>query len=172
MFLKNLVTKLVFFILLLSINYESFGQDFQKWRVLFFLSPECPLCQSYSLTIKKTVDEYSRYGFEFSGVFSQDIIKDSIDSYYKTFQLSLKTIVDSSYSISRKYQASVTPQVVLLDRNGQIVYSGAIDNWVVSLGNKRRVITENYLTENLRSLVKHNKIIYKNTIAIGCIIQN
>jgi hypothetical protein len=52
-----------------------------------------------------------------------------------------------------------------------VVYSGAIDNWAVDLGQKRQVITEFYVRDVLQALIHQQTIPYAKTQAIGCFLE-
>ena len=164
-------SKIILFFIIISCQY-SFSYDFKEWKIYFFLSPECPLCQSYSLEINNVQNQYKANGFHFIGVFSTEYSTDSIQLFVKKYNLSLEILMDSSNTIINKYNATVTPQVIIVSDKDKIVYSGAIDNWAVSLGVKRTVITKKYLQENLNELIHNRKVKYSNNIPIGCIIQN
>ncbi|WP_449436223.1 hypothetical protein [Pedobacter steynii] len=54
---------------------------------------------------------------------------------------------------------------------GAITYSGLIDNWASSLGQKRLVITEKYLEQAIKDL-SDGKQTFKKTIPVGCLIND
>lgn len=156
---------------MLSYQY-SLANDFKDWKIYFFLSPECPLCQSYTLEINNIQNHFSIYEFKFIGVYSTDYPVDTIKSFIEKYHLNLVLLHDVNRGVANKLKAKVTPQVIIVDDKDTIIYSGAIDNWAVSLGEKRGVITKRYLHENLNELIHYRKIKYSNNAPIGCIIQN
>ena len=54
---------------------------------------------------------------------------------------------------------------------GTITYSGLIDNWATSLGQKRLVITEKYLEQAIKDQL-NGKQTFKKTIPVGCLIND
>jgi peroxiredoxin len=145
----------------------------QKALVLLFVSPECPLCQSYSLTIKQLFEKYNSQGFEFVAIVpGTEFTKDEIIKYRNSYGLKgIPFCVDPSYSFSKQMQATITPEVFVMNQKKEIVYSGRIDNWAYELGKKRTVITEHDLADVLEKLNKGIAIKPYQTKAVGCFIN-
>ncbi len=143
-----------------------------KARVYFFLSPECPLCQSYSLTIRELFTEFSKQGIEMVGIVpGTDFSAATIAAYQKRYNVPIPLYTDEQLVLVKKYKVTITPEVIVLDKNNKVVYQGRIDNWAYELGKKRKVITEHNLKDALTSIVKQKPIIVAKTKAIGCFIE-
>lgn len=56
-------------------------------------------------------------------------------------------IDDKKHNVTNKYSATITPEVVLIDKNQLVIYRGAIDNWFFELRRYRLEITEHYLVD-------------------------
>jgi hypothetical protein len=140
--------------------------------VLFFLMPECPLCENYTLNIKK-VQEYSKGRLMgVWGVFSGDAYsKSEISSYLKKFNMGLPSILDVDKVLSSGLGATVTPEVFVLNKQGVVLYSGKIDNWLEKLGHKRPVVTEFYLDDAIRSVLSGGLPAVRRTEPVGCFIE-
>jgi peroxiredoxin len=145
----------------------------QKALVLLFVSPECPLCQSYSLTIRQLYTKYKSQGFQFVAIVpGTDFTKDEIIKFRNSYGLKgISFCVDPSYSFSKQLQASITPEVFVVNQKKEIIYSGRIDNWAYELGKKRTVITEHDLANVLENTNKGIAIKPYQTKAVGCFIN-
>lgn len=141
--------------------------------VMLFLSPECPLCQSYSLTIKQLHGKYKGKGVEFIAIVpgtEYDLLK--IVSYRNGYGLKeIPFYLDPKYAFSKQIKATITPEVFVLNEKNQLVYSGRIDNWAYELGKKRAVITEHDLENVLVNLTGNKKFKPYQTKAVGCFIN-
>ncbi len=141
--------------------------------VIYFLSPECPLCQSYSLNIKKYAEDYQAKGIRFMAIIPGTTFSSAKVSVfrikYKLQQLSF--YFDPNLELVRLLDASVTPEVFVFDKNDRLIYSGRIDNWAYDIGKKRKVITEHDLEKVLTSISQNTIITYRKTKAIGCFIE-
>jgi thiol-disulfide isomerase/thioredoxin len=145
----------------------------QKGTVLFFLSPECPLCQSYSLTINQLQKTYAGQGFQFIGIIpSKDFSTTDVIEYRNHYQLkALSFWFDPNLKLAQFCQATITPEVVVYKPNGQKIYQGRIDNWAYELAKKRKVITEHDLQNVLEKLSKNLAVTFYQTKAVGCFIN-
>lgn len=139
---------------------------------MLFLSPECPLCQNYTLAIRGLEQEFSSNNIPFVGIISGNYYtKEEVRSYKAKYDLEMDMLFDPDFSLSQFYGATITPEAVLIDKKGDLQYRGAIDNWAISLGKKRLNITEHYLTDALNNFLSGNEIDPQETKAVGCFIE-
>ncbi|MEY4594831.1 MAG: hypothetical protein RIQ47_1241, partial [Bacteroidota bacterium] len=73
--------------------------------------------------------------------------------------------------VVRQLKATTVPQVFLLNKNGAVVYSGRIDDWMYALGKKRSIITKHDLKNAMDELATNKVISNPVTVPIGCIIE-
>jgi peroxiredoxin len=143
-----------------------------KATVFFFLSPECPLCQSYSLTIRQLYNEYSNKNVTMIGVIpGTEYDNLAISTYKHKYQLPISLYKDTELKLVKKYHASITPEAVVVDNKGLVLYQGRIDNWAYELGKKRKVITEFDLKNALDQIIKSTPVNVSRTKAVGCFIE-
>ncbi|HKL40591.1 MAG TPA: redoxin domain-containing protein [Cryomorphaceae bacterium] len=139
---------------------------------LLFLSPECPLCQNYSVTIDRIQDSFKNENIAFYGVVSGEYYSESdIKGFLIRYKLDLPILLDPKFKLAGYYEATTTPEVVLIGEDGEELYQGAIDNWAISLGQKRLTITEHYLEDALSAHLQGKEINPKKTKAVGCFIE-
>ncbi|HCP93878.1 MAG TPA: alkyl hydroperoxide reductase [Bacteroidetes bacterium] len=143
-----------------------------KARVYYFLSPECPLCQSYSLTIRNIYAEFAKQGIEMVGIIpGNDFSNKDILEYEIKYKIPLMLLRDEQLMLVKKYNVTITPEVVLVNTQGKVIYQGRIDNWAYELGKKRKVITEYNLKDALTSVLLNKPISVSKTKAVGCYIE-
>lgn len=158
---------------------DSFNKDFafsqlkkNKASVLIFLSPECPLCQSYSLTLNELQHKFAANNIHFYGLVPDKYFSDAdVNAFAKQYKITMPLLRDSEQKITRYTGATITPEVVVVNEKGATVYRGRIDNWAYELGKKRRVITEHELLDVLTAISSGKEIKVKKTKAIGCFIE-
>lgn len=144
----------------------------QKATVFIFVSPECPLCQSYSLTLNKLYQHYSKQNMQFIAVVPGTYFtKQQVTSYIKTYHISFPVYFDRELKLVKQFKATITPEVFVVNAAGKMLYSGRIDNWAYALGKKRTVVTENDLAETLKAITEDKLIPHLKTKAIGCFIE-
>lgn len=140
--------------------------------VLFVLSPECPLCLDYAYTFRTLADEYQTRGIRFVGVFPGEFFSElQIRKYCSRFRLDFPMVLDPEYALTRALGANTTPEALLLDQNGHMVYQGGIDNWAYEVGQKRLEPTEHYLRDALVAFEAGQKPSVARTRPVGCLIE-
>jgi len=156
-------------------NTKLFLRDKQSpkpFTLFIFLSPDCPLCKNYSGTLDSIYNQYKDkvqvYGIIPGKAYSNEEIKQFIREYDIPFPL----LTDYNKKLTAYLQAVVTPQVILLNNKYQLVYKGAIDNWVVSLGKQRVKTTQNFLHDALQQSLSNQTVLIKRTKAVGCRIND
>ena len=140
--------------------------------VMLFLTPECPLCQNYTVAMRKLEKDYSVKDIPFIGVISGNFYtKEEVRSYKLKYDLEMDILFDPEFKLSKFYGATTTPEAVFIDNVGKLKYMGAIDNWAISLGKKRLNTTEHYLSDALDNFLSGNKIDPERTKPVGCFIE-
>lgn len=144
----------------------------RKPTVFIFISPECPLCQSYTLTINQLIKKYTNKGIQFIGIVpGMDFTQKQVLSFNRTYKSTLPIWFDKHLKLTRAIGASITPEVFFISNNGKLLYSGRIDNWAYELSKKRKVITHHDLINALEAYIHHKPITTLKTKAVGCFIE-
>jgi hypothetical protein len=104
-------------------------------RVFFFLSQTCPLCSEYAPEIGRLCDMYTPRGVAFSVVYTDaDIRPAQARQHYTQHKFSCAALLDPAHRLSSRLGATVTPEVVVVDAKGRLLYRGRIDNRLLSWG--------------------------------------
>jgi peroxiredoxin len=147
-------------------------KDKQAYYLIAFLSPECPLCQNYSKDLNKLFEKYKNkiafYGIIPGKAYSVAQVK----KFRETFGVKFRLLFDNTFQLVNSLHATTTPQVYLVNKKNEIVYSGLIDNWAVSNGIKRTVVTEHYLEDAIFCSITNEQVKIKSTRPIGCLINS
>lgn len=148
------------------------GLKKNKLSVVFFLGPECPLCQNYSVIFNQYQKDYEKNGVGFYGVFAgKEYSPREIKAYLIQYDIKLVPLMDPLFNLTEFVDATTTPEVCVFDHLGNLKYQGAIDNWAIDLGQKRTRITEFYLKDALESLLEGKEVEVSKTEPVGCFIQ-
>ncbi|MFM9052982.1 MAG: redoxin domain-containing protein [Bacteroidota bacterium] len=171
----NVSAQSVFPIKLNSISGDPVVLTPQKafpFTVFIFLLPDCPACQSYTLTLKKLFEKFSQSGIRFIGVFAGKYSKEKeMNEFESRYQLPFPLYVDKNHDLIRKLDVHVSPEVVTIDQSGTVSYRGRIDDWMYAVGKKRTVIRHHDLENALRSISDGKKPDPDKTVPVGCIIE-
>jgi hypothetical protein len=167
----NYISAVLLFLALISCSPRTHVQsENSKPTAFVFLSTDCPISQKYVGDLNKILSEY-RDSVQFRFILPGAVSYDEIQEFVKEFSVDFPLEPDKSYERVVQYKATITPEVILVDENGQEKYRGAIDNWFFDLGHARASVTEHYLRDALRSVLKHQTPAVTSTKAVGCIIN-
>jgi AhpC/TSA family len=146
----------------------ALSQD--KFRVIVFLSTECPVSQKYTSIIRQLTDSFP--AVTFTVVFPGKWKKKKINLFTeKYFEGKINIISDRKYKLADKYKATITPEVFLVNGQNHVLYAGAINNWFEKPGTNRTVITAHYLKYAIDCALNGKEIEIKKTKAVGCLIE-
>lgn len=140
-------------------------------KAYVFLSDGCPMCQGYAPVLNQLSQDFEAKGVEIIGVFPNYYVQDSaIMAFRKEYFINFKTLIDTNFLLTNRFQASITPQIFIEDQDGALMYSGQIDNAYFRAGKRRGVTTENYARNAIEALLKKEKPQVTATQAVGCVI--
>lgn len=150
---------------------DSFDKDKSEFKVLVFLSSQCPCSNSHVKHLNTLNKKYENV--QFFGV-STDIIdkdnKQTIHNYYSSKNFEFPIIKDSSQTLVKRFKALKTPHTTLLKRQDsgeykEIYEGGVSDNRFFDSSKKH------YLKENLEAVVSGKKLKYTQGKSLGCYIR-
>lgn len=141
----------------------------QKAIVLVFLSFECPVSNSYAEPLAEMRKEYGEHGVTFWGLSAaEDEAPAQLEKSAREFNLNFPVFKDDQRRFARALQATVTPEVFVLDGNFALRYRGRIDDtWSARL-KKHAKTTRHDLRQALAELVSGRPVAVAATEAIGC----
>lgn len=153
-------------------NSISLLSKAMPYSVLVFLSPECPLCKNYSVVLEKLSLDFKGKA-AFVGVFPGNAYSGKeIEEFEKKYWISFPLVMDTAKVWAKKLQITVTPEVVVLDKEGRMVYRGAIDDWAINPGKQRIHPSQSYLYNALQASVKGLTVSPRITQPVGCFIND
>jgi thiol-disulfide isomerase/thioredoxin len=147
-------------------------QNTKPFTLFVFLSPECPLCQNYSGVLNNIYKQYNSHIQMYGIISGKAYSNEEIKKFKQQYDIQFPLLIDYAKKLTSYLHAVVTPQVILLNNKYQLLYKGAIDNWVVSLGKQRVKTTQNFLHDALQQSLSNETVLIKRTKAVGCRIND
>lgn len=147
-----------------------------KGVIVIFDCNTCPYSKAYNARIFDLNKKYSAKGFPVITINSNDVKMSPGDSYDEMVKQAKKKgydfpyLYDESQEVAKKFGATNTPHVYLLENNGgkfEVAYIGAIDN------NSRDAdaADKKYVEDAIESLIKGKEVPVTQTKAVGCGIK-
>jgi hypothetical protein len=147
-----------------------FDQD-TKAAVLFFITSDCPISNSYIPEINRIAASYQTRKVAFYAVYTDPTVSISaIRRHAREFGLNIPVIPDTAHVLVHRVKATVTPEVAVLNRGGNLVYLGRIDDTYVDLGKRRPAPTQRYLRDALDAVLSGKPVAVPYVFPVGCSI--
>ena len=143
----------------------------KQLSLFIFLSPECPLSQNYTIVINQLKQKFDPQVNIFGIIPGNAYTISEIAGFENKYHTRFKILIDTKKQLTHYLEATVTPEAILLDKKGNLVYKGAIDDWVLALGKKRTQATRHYVQDAIAQTLRSEFVSIKSTKAFGCIIN-
>ncbi len=146
----------------------SLGDD--KASVLIFITVDCPVANQYSPQIRELVAAHKDNPVRFCLVHvDPDVTADAARKHAQEYGHTCPVIRDPDHVLVKHTGVDITPEAAVLDRAGDIVYRGRINNWYGEVGRKRPLgPTRHELRDAIAALLSDKEIQVKRTQAVGC----
>jgi hypothetical protein len=143
----------------------------QRATVLIFVAAECPICNAYAGEINRLSQTYATRGVRFFLVdVDANLAAASAREHVREYALTPTVLLDPNRVLVKKYAATTTPEVILIDQNGLILYRGRIDDLYIGLGQRRFEARQHDLRNALDAVVAGRPVPRAVTSAVGCAI--
>lgn len=144
----------------------------KRLSLFIFLSPECPLSQSYLPLLNNLSEQYgSRIGF-YGIVPGKAYSSSEVNEFASVYKIRFPLLIDTTNSLSNYLGATVTPEIIFLNEQDQLLYKGAVDDLMSDLGKRRLKATKEYLKDALSLSLQNKTPVIKRTKAVGCRIND
>lgn len=150
-------------------THQPFDDPATRAVALVFITPDCPIANYYQPTLRKLSDEFAERSIPLYLIHSDpDVTADAAKRHAAKFEIAAPVILDHDQSIARRVDAKITPEAIIVDRAGQILYRGRIDNFYEALGRKRRAATVHDFRDALAAVAEDRPVTTPVTKALGC----
>jgi Redoxin len=139
--------------------------------VLVFTMQDCPIANSYVPTLSTLASEYHPRGIRFLMVHvDPQLSNESARKHAEEFQIEVPVVIDRQHAWVDWAGATKSPEVAVFSSDGQILYSGRIDDRYVGFGKRRTHVSSNDLREAMDAILAGRPVARSKTEAIGCFI--
>ena len=138
-----------------------------KAIVLMFISTQCPVSNGYNERMEQLQKEYGAKGITFLGINSNKAESmDDVKAHAKEHGFTFTILKDSKNVIADKLQASVTPEIFVLNKNFDVLYHGRIDD-----SRRESEVKTKDLQWALDAILAGKPVSVQETKAFGCSIK-
>lgn len=143
-----------------------------KAVVLIFVRTDCPVSNRYAPTIQQLSTENIGKAVFFLVYPSKKETADSIRKHEQEFAYTLTALRDPQHVLVKQSQAQVTPEAVVFDARGRLIYHGRIDNLYEDFSHARKRATTHELADAIAAAERGTPLNGKATPAVGCYISD
>jgi hypothetical protein len=144
-----------------------------KLTVVAFMSTQCPISNSYVPTLNQIFTRHRDQSVEFYGVISDpSVTRAEALAHSREYAVEFPVLFDGSGELRLALRPTHTPQVVVLGRSGKQVYSGAIDDRFVKLGQRKPIANKRYLSDAVTATLFGRPVAVPKTKPIGCLLED
>ncbi len=140
-----------------------------KATAVVFLTTECPICRQYVPELNRLAAEFAAADAELLGVvYDPSQTREAASAFCNEFKVEFPVIFDGSGELAAQFQPTHVPQAFVLDRDGNVVYRGRIDDLYAGVKQRRAEATTHDLRVAVESTVAGQAISVTETEAVGC----
>ena len=140
-----------------------------KAVVVIFTCNHCPVAMAYEDRFIKLAQEYKDQGVSVVAVNVNNSEADKLDKMKERAEekgFTFPYVYDSSQQSARKFGASVTPQVFVLDKDRKVAYMGAFDDSMFA-----SKVEQQFCRDAVNAVLEGKSVEVPETRAKGCGIQ-
>lgn len=139
--------------------------------VLVFTRTDCPVSNRYAPTLRDLDERYRSRGVEVFLVYVDPRQSaDDIRAHLREYDYPCRAVADREHRLAVETGATITPEAVVVDRQGALAYRGRIDDRFVELGKERVHPTSNDLADAIDAVLAGRAPGVSRTKAVGCYI--
>jgi peroxiredoxin len=153
-------------------HLARYRERFQAIAVVIMCN-HCPYVRQYLDRLKQLQADFQEQGVTLVGINANDETRYPEDSFdqMKAFtaehQLNFPYLRDVTQDVARSFGATSTPEVFLIDRQGILRYSGAVDDNV----HQPDAVNHAYLREAIAQVLSGTDPAISSTTATGCSVK-
>jgi peroxiredoxin len=151
---------------LLTRRSIEFPKSGTRASVLVFLSARCPCSNGHEQALKKLYSEFSKSGFEFVGIHSnQNETPDETLKHFRQSSLPFPVVEDPDAKIANELKALKTPHVFVM-KEGESLFEGGVDDTASGTDSKKQ-----FLRDALTEINSGKPVTEKRVRVLGCAIK-
>ena len=142
-----------------------------KAALVFFITNDCPISNSYAREIRRICDGYSgrascTLDYVDPTLTPEQAAKHAADYGHGDYPI----VIDTNHALLKAAGATVTPEAAVILPTGKIAYRGRIDDRYYALGKARSEAQVKDLRSALDAVLAGKAVETPRTTAIGCFI--
>lgn len=140
----------------------------KKAAVLFFVSPFCPTSNTFAPEMNAIVTDFEG-AFAFRFIHSDTSVPEEVIPQHASLMgFTAPVLRDGEQAVAKKLGATITPEVVVVGKEGKILYQGRINDLYLGPTKRQREATTSDLRDALTAIQDGKPVPVAKTEAMGC----
>lgn len=140
--------------------------------VLVFINTDCPIANSYHPTLRRLREQFADARFDFVMIHADaDLKVEAARKHRSEYEINWPVVLDPGNKLARRVSARVTPEAIVVDAKGQVLYRGRIDDRHQTYGRKRPEPTTHDLQAALVAISQDKPVPTPENKPVGCVIR-
>lgn len=140
--------------------------------VLFFITTECPVANSYAPEINRIVEDFSNRKVAFTLIHPEaDLSDEAAREHAEEYGFAAPVAIDRQHQLVERARVGITPEAAVFDRSGVLRYHGRIDDLYADFGKRRRQPTTRDLRDAIEAVLAGKAPPAATAPAVGCTIE-
>ncbi len=141
------------------------------FAAIVFVTTDCPIANAFQPELRRLEARARELGGQFTLVqVVADLTEEAALTHGREFGVTAPVVIDREHKLVKATGAEMTPEAVLVNRAGEIVYRGRINNLFVTYGKRRSEATEHNLRDAMEAVSTGRPVNQARIEALGCYI--
>lgn len=148
-----------------------------SFAALVFITTDCPIANAFQPELRRLSERAIDLGGKLTLVHVDwDLEASSVRKHAGEFAITAPVVVDRDHRLVEGTGATITPEAVVIDGRGRLVYRGRINNLFADYGDRRREATQHDLRDAMERAASQagsgKPLAVVKTGALGCYIPD
>ena len=146
--------------------------DSERVRAFVFLSTECPISNGYLKTLNDLHGRFTGKSVDLFGVVADSTVaRAQAVKHFNEYKAEFPILFDASGLLLQAFKPTHVPEAFVLDREGRLIYRGAIDNAWEAIGRRRPKAEKEFLADAVIAALSGKVVRVAETKPVGCLIE-
>ena len=138
--------------------------------VLIFYWQDCPISNGYAPELNRIAAAHTNFAFYIVQV-DPELTAPAAREHARKYDLREPVLLDPVHVLVKFAKATVTPEAVVIGKNGKVAYRGRIDDRYVANETMRAAAARHDLIDAMEAVAAGKAPVQSETKAVGCVIQ-
>jgi hypothetical protein len=138
--------------------------------VLIFYWQDCPISNGYAPELNRIAAAHTNFAFYIVQV-DADLTASAAREHARKYDLREPVLLDPAHVLVKFAKATVTPEAVVIGKDGKVAYRGRIDDRYVANETMHAAAARHDLIDAMEAVAAGKAPVQSETKAVGCLIQ-